>query len=112
VVVVCFILHLQSQSATPLAVAKENAELWPSRRLKNPLSWPNLNGLADLAVECELLIAFMKVVLSTSIETTFEPTVASSYIYRITAFTPGLSGKFFMDHYKIKLRNLRFQELN
>jgi hypothetical protein len=50
----------------------------------------------------------MNVFLSTSIVTTFEPTVASSYIYKITAFTPGLSGKFLLIVIKIALGNLRF----
>lgn len=38
VVGITFFKHLQSQSAMPVAVAKENDELSPSRSAKNPLS--------------------------------------------------------------------------
>lgn len=89
VVVVCF-EHLQSQSAIPLDVANENEELSPSSRAKNPFSCPNFMGLAAFALNCESLITFINVVLSTSIDTTLDPTVASSYIYKITALTPAL----------------------
>lgn len=91
VVVITFFEHLQSQSAMPVAVAKENDELSPSRSEKNPLSWPNLSGFADIAANCESFMTFMNVRLSTSIVTTFDPTVASSYIYKMTALTPGAS---------------------
>ena len=78
VVVVSFLTHWQSQSAIPLEVAKENAELSPSRRAKNPLSSANFRGFADMALNWESLITPIKVFLSTSIETTLDPTVASS----------------------------------
>ena len=106
VVVVTFLTHLQSQSAIPLEVPNENAELWPSSSAKNPLSWPNLSGLATFALACELLITPMNVFLSTSMVITFDPTVASSYIYKITALTPGLSGKFFFGHYWITFEGI------
>lgn len=113
VVVITFFEHLQSQSAMPVAVAKENDELSPSRSEKNPLSWPNLSGFADIAANCESFMTFMNVRLSTSIVTTFDPTVASSYIYKMTALTPGASEigkheKFFLLHFK-KLCNDRIK---
>lgn len=90
-VAITFFTHLQSQSAMPDAVANENDELSPSRSAKNPLFSLNLRGLAAFAVNCESLMTPMKVFLSTSIETRFDPTVASSYMYKITALTPGFS---------------------
>lgn len=78
VVVVTFFTHLQSQSAMPVAVAKENVELSPSSKAKNPLSSANFRGFADFALNCESFITPMKVLLSTSIDTTLDPTVASS----------------------------------
>lgn len=91
VVVITFFEHLQSQSAMPVAVAKENDELSPSRSEKNPLSWPNFIGFADIAANCESFMTFMNVRLSTSIVTTFDPMVASSYMYKMTALTPDAS---------------------
>ena len=97
VVVVILFEHEQSQSAIPVAVAKLKDELSPSSSAKNPLFCENLNGLADSDTDCVSLTMLMKVVLSTSIDTTLDPTVASSYMYRITAFTPGVSEKIFLN---------------
>lgn len=62
----------------PVAVANENDELSPSSRAKKPLSSANFKGFAALALNCESLITVMKAFLSTSMDTTLDPTVESS----------------------------------